>query len=130
MIGRLRGKILAKSADGAVIDVQGVGYDVALPLGTLAALPPAGTETSLFIHTHVREDELKLFGFATEHDRTAFRTMLKVGGVGPKLALTVIGALSGSDLARVVADGDTGRLTAIPGIGKKTAERIILELGG
>jgi len=130
MIGRLRGTILSKSADGAVIDVHGVGYDVSLPLGTLATQPPEGDETSLFIHTHVREDELKLFGFADKQDRTAFRTMLKVGGVGPKVALAVIGALSGDQLARVVDAGDTKRLTAIPGIGKKTAERVILELGG
>jgi Holliday junction DNA helicase RuvA len=130
MIGRLQGKIADKSAEGAVVDVSGVGYDVALPLSTLAALPPVGERISLWIHTHVREDELKLFGFADKQDRTAFRTMLKVGGVGPKVALAVIGGLSGDQLARVVEAGDTKRLTAIPGIGKKTAERVILELGG
>jgi len=130
MIGRLRGKIVDKSAEGAVLDVGGVGYDVALPLSTLAALPAQGEEVSLWIHTHVREDELKLFGFADRQDRTAFRTMLKVGGVGPKVALAVIGALSGDQLAKAVDAGDTRRLTAIPGIGKKTAERVILELGG
>jgi Holliday junction DNA helicase RuvA len=130
MIGRLKGKIVDKGAEGVVIDVGGLGYDVALPLSTLAALPQLGEEISLWIHTHVREDELKLYGFADKRDRTAFRTMLKVGGVGPKVALAVLGGLTGDQLARVVDSGDTGRLTAIPGIGKKTAERVILELGG
>jgi Holliday junction DNA helicase RuvA len=130
MIGQLKGTIADKSAEGAVLDVAGVGYDVALPLSTLAALPPVGEQITVWIHTHVREDELKLFGFADKQDRTAFRTMLKVGGVGPKVALAVIGALSGDQLAQVVDAGDTKRLTAIPGIGKKTAERVILELGG
>jgi Holliday junction DNA helicase RuvA len=130
MIGRLEGKIADKSAEGVLIDAGGVGYDVALPLSTLASLPPMDDRITLWIHTHVREDELKLFGFADRQDRTAFRTMLKVGGVGPKVALAVLGALSGDQLARVVDAGDAKRLTAIPGIGKKTAERIILELGG
>jgi len=130
MIGRLQGKIADKSADGAVLDVSGVGYDVAVPLSTLAGLPARGEEISLWIHTYVREDDLKLFGFTDKQDRTAFRTMLKVGGVGPKVALAVIGALSGNQLAQVVDAGDSKRLTAIPGIGKKTAERVILELRG
>lgn len=130
MIGKLTGKIAGKSSEGALIDVNGVGYDVVLPLGTLAGLPPTGTEVSLWIHTNVREDELRLFGFATQDDRAAFRTMIKVSGVGPKVAVAVLGALSGDQLARAVNGGDTRRLTAIPGIGKKTAERMILELGG
>ena len=119
-----------KGPEGAVIDVHGVGYEVSLPLGTLAGLPPAGREVSLYIHTHVREEELRLFGFASLDDRLAFRTMLKVSGVGPKVALAVLGGLSGDQLARAVDAGDTKRLTAVPGIGKKTAERIVLELGG
>ncbi len=130
MIGRLRGIIVEKGPDGALMDVNGVGYDISLPLSTLASLPPTGDVTSLWIHTHVREEELRLFGFSVKGDRTAFRTMLKVSGVGPKVALAVIGALSGDQLARAVNDADTKRLTSIPGIGKKTAERIILELGG
>ena len=130
MIGKLTGKIAGKSPEGVLIDVNGVGYDVVLPLGTLAGLPPTGTEISLSIHTNVREDELRLFGFATQGDRAAFRTMIKVSGVGPKLAVAVLGALSGDQLASAVNEGDTRRLTAIPGIGKKTAERMILELGG
>lgn len=130
MIGHIKGAVLDKHPEGAVIDVGGVGYDVTLPLSTLATLPPTGREVSLWIHTHVREEELRLFGFSSRNDRTAFRTMLKVSGVGPKVAVAVIGALSGDQLAAAVEAGDTSRLTAIPGIGKKTAERMILELGG
>ena len=112
------------------MDVKGVGYEVSVPLGTLASLPATGETLSLYIHTHVREDELRLFGFTKNQDRVAFRTMLKVGGVGPKLALTVVGALSGDQLARAIQEADVKRLSSIPGIGKKTAERIILELSG
>ena len=130
MIGRLQGTIADKGMDSALIDVHGVGYEVMLPLGTLAGLPKTGESITLHIHTHVREDDIKLFGFETKNDRTAFQTMLKVSGVGPKLALAVLGALSGRELAQVIGDSDTRRLSAIPGIGKKTAERMILELGG
>lgn len=130
MIGRLRGKIGEKGTDAALIDVHGVGYEVLLPLGTLASLPPVGESVTLYIHTHVREDDLKLFGFETKNDKIAFQTLIKVSGVGPKLALAVLGGLSGRELARVIDESDTKRLSAIPGIGKKTAERMILELGG
>ena len=130
MIGRLAGTVIEKGPEGAVVECGGVGYDVAVPLSTLAALPANGQPVVLWIHTHVREDELRLFGFVSKRDREAFRTMLKVSGVGPKLALTVLGALSGDQLALAVESGDSRRLTAIPGIGKKTAERIVLELGG
>jgi Holliday junction DNA helicase RuvA len=130
MIGRLSGKIVEKTAEGAVIDTGGVGYDVTLPLSALAALPALGEQTTLWIHTHVREDELKLIGFSSGRDRQAFRELLKVNGVGPKVALAVVGALSSGELARAIDAGDVKRLSAIPGIGKKTAERIVLELGG
>ena len=130
MIGHLRGKVADKNPEGVLIDVGGVGYDVFLPLSTLAGLPQKGDDVSLHIHTHVREDMLKLFGFDKKQDLTAFRTMLKVNGVGPKLALAIIGALSGNQLAKVIEESDVKRLSAIPGIGKKTAERIILELSG
>jgi holliday junction DNA helicase RuvA len=130
MIGRLNGRITEKSAEGAVIDVNGVGYDVTLPLSALAALPAVGEPTILWIHTHVREDELRLIGFASGRDREAFRALIKVNGVGPKVALAVLGAISGAQLARIIEAGDVKRLSAIPGIGKKTAERIVLELGG
>lgn len=130
MIGRLTGIVSDKSTEGVLLDVGGVGYDVLLPLNTLAGLPKAGEETTLHIHTYVREDDLRLYGFESLRDRLAFRTMLKVSGVGPKLALAVIGALSGEQLAQVLRDSDVKRLSAIPGIGKKTAERLILELAG
>jgi holliday junction DNA helicase RuvA len=130
MIGRLTGKIADKETDGAVIDVNGVGYAVSLPLSTLAALPLLNETITLWIHTHVREEELRLFGFETKQDRTAFRTLLKISGVGPKVALAVIGALNGPELITAVQTADSKRLSAIPGIGKKTAERMILELGG
>jgi len=130
MISKIKGIVIDKETTGAVLDVKGVGYDVFMPLSTIAALPSLGSEVSLWIHTHVREDELKLFGFSSKNDRTAFRTMLKVSGVGPKVALAVLGTLSGDQLASAVNSADSKRLTSVPGIGKKTAERIILELGG
>jgi Holliday junction DNA helicase RuvA len=130
MIGRISGKVADKSTEGVLVDVHGVGYDISLPLSTLAGLPPTGQQVTLFIHTYVREDDLRLFGFSSKRDRTAFRTMLKVSGVGPKLAVAVLGALSGEELGQAIQNSDTRRLTAIPGIGKKTAERMILELGG
>jgi holliday junction DNA helicase RuvA len=130
MIGRLTGTILEKGTDNVLLNVGGVGYEVTLPLSTLAALPADGEEVTLYIHTHVREDDLRLFGFETRNDKTAFLTMLKVSGVGPKLALAILGALSGPELARVIDESDIRRLTAIPGIGKKSAERLVLELSG
>jgi len=130
MIGRLDGTVIEKGAEGVTVECGGVGYEVAVPLSTLASLPPNGKPVVLWIHTHVREDELRLFGFADKGDREAFRTMIKVSGVGPKLALAVLGALSGDQLAAAVEAGDARRLTMIPGIGKKTAERVVLELGG
>jgi Holliday junction DNA helicase RuvA len=130
MIGRLVGKIAEKGSDGVLVDVHGIGYQVELPLSTLAGMPPVGETVTLSIHTHVREDDIRLFGFNGTPDRTAFRTMVRVSGVGPKLALAVLGGLSGNQLAEVIQNTDIKRLCAIPGIGKKTAERMILELGG
>jgi Holliday junction DNA helicase RuvA len=130
MIGRLVGKIAEKGSDGVLVDVHGIGYQVELPLSTLAGMPPVGETVTLSIHTHVREDDIRLFGFNGTPDRTAFRTILRVSGVGPKLALAVLGGLSGNQLAEVIQNTDVKRLCAIPGIGKKTAERMILELGG
>ena len=130
MIGWLKGNIADKGRETVLVDVGGVGYEVALPLSTLAALPKIGESVALHIHTHVREDDLKLFGFESKNDRIAFQTMLKVSGVGPKLALAVLGGLSSRDLTQAIDNSDTKRLSAIPGIGKKTAERMILELSG
>lgn len=130
MIGRLRGRVLTDEATGAlVLDVHGVGYDVLTPVGTLGrARVDANAEVELWIHTHVREDALDLFGFATETDRRVFRLLLAVPNVGPKTALGVLSAMPVDELSRAVERGDHARLGKIPGIGKKTAERLVLEL--
>jgi len=129
MIGRLIGSVSVDSDGTAIVDVHGVGYEVIVPLGTLgrAHTDDAGRAT-LWIHTHVREDVLSLFGFATESDRLAFRTLLGVSSVGPKMAIGVLSALPAPELGRAIARKDIGKLTAISGIGKKTAERLLLEL--
>jgi len=130
VIGRLRGRVLTDEATGAlVLDVHGVGYDVLTPVGTLGrARVDANAEVELWIHTHVREDALDLFGFATETDRRVFRLLLAVPNVGPKTALGVLSAMPVDELSRAVERGDHARLGKIPGIGKKTAERLVLEL--
>lgn len=129
MIGRLTGRVVHEESDSVVLDVQGVGYEITIPLGTLGRAPrtDAGLIT-LFVHTHVREDTLALFGFASETDRIAFRTLIGVSNVGPKTAVTVLSVLPAEELARAVTQGDLGKLTSIPGVGKKTAERLVLEL--
>src|SRR5262249_20158852 len=127
----LTGEIAESDGDGTlVVDVSGVGYEVLAPLGTagrLRAETPHGPVT-LHVHTHVREDAFQLFGFATLADRAVFRTLLGVSNVGPKIALAVLSALSAAELSRVVARKELGRLTSISGVGKKTAERLLLEL--
>jgi Holliday junction DNA helicase RuvA len=129
MIGRLTGKVVAQPEGTAVIDVQGVGYEVQIPLGTVGRLTPdAEGRVTMHVHTHAREDALILYGFATEADRLAFRTLIGVSSVGPKTALAVLGALPAGDLARAIASKSLGELTQVPGIGKKTAERMVLEL--
>lgn len=131
MIGRLVGRIV--DDDGAVVllDVAGVGYEVTMPLGTRGRLAadPSGLVT-VWVHTHVREDIFDLFGFASAAEKVAFRTIIGVPNVGPKLALAILGSVSVHDLATLVGRGDTGKLTQIPGVGKKTAERLVLELKG
>jgi Holliday junction DNA helicase RuvA len=130
MIGRLTGRVIAQEADGAaVVDVGGVGYELIIPLGTVGRAEETGDgRATFFVHTHAREDALQLFGFASEADRLAFRTLIGVSSVGPKTAIAVLSALPGPDLARAIAAKDLGKLTRISGIGKKTAERLILEL--
>lgn len=131
MIGRLTGVVVAESLDGSVVlDVAGVGYEVATALGTVgrARALADGERITLHVHTHVREDALALFGFATGDDREAFRTLISLSSVGPRTALAVLGVLPAEDLARVVASKDRARLEAIPGIGKKTAERLLFDL--
>jgi holliday junction DNA helicase RuvA len=130
MIGRLTGKVVAQEGEGAVVvDVGGVGYEVLVPLGTVGrAISDDGERCTFYVHTHAREDALTLFGFATEADRLTFRTLIGLSNVGPKTALAVLSALPAEELARAIAAKDLGKLTGIPGIGKKTAERLVLEL--
>ena len=129
MIGRLTGRIVDDGADGLlVVDVGGVGYEVMVPLGTVGRLAADGGVVTLSVHTHVREDALLLYGFATLDDRAAFRLLTGISAIGPKIAMSILGALSIADLAVAVTRGETARLTKIPGVGKKTAERICLEL--
>jgi Holliday junction DNA helicase RuvA len=129
VIGRLTGKVVAETLDGVVLDVGGVGYELAVPLGTLgrARADDAGRVT-LWVHTHVREDVLALYGFADETERTAFRALLGVSNVGPKIAVAVLGALPAAELAQAVARQDLAALKGISGVGKKIAERLLLEL--
>jgi Holliday junction DNA helicase RuvA len=129
MIGWLRGRLVGEEPTGAmVLDVGGVGYEVHAPLGTAGRARSVAGELEVFVHTHVREDALDLFGFATELDRRVFRLLLTIPNVGPKTALGVLSALAVSELNRAVRAGDLARLSKVPGIGKKTAERLVLEL--
>lgn len=134
MIGRLVGQLVTDDVDGAIIlDVQGVGYEVTVPLGAVGRARQAegrtgGTGLCLFVHTHVREDALSLFGFASENERTVFRILLGLPGIGPKMALSILSSLPPEELTVAVQNKDLPRLTRIPGVGKKTAERLVLEL--
>jgi len=129
VIGRLTGLLVDRAADGTcVLDVQGVGYELTLPVRSLTRLPAPPERVTLHVHTHVREDALKLFGFESEADRAAFRVLQSVAGVATKLAMSVLSELDATALSQVVSRSDHKRLTAISGIGKKTAERMILEL--
>lgn len=128
MIGRLSGRLLAKHPPQIVIDVQGVGYELDVPMSTLYQLPATGSEVTLLTHLMVREDAHQLYGFATEAERAAFRQLLRISGVGARTALAVLSGMSVADLQQAVSAQDSGRLTKIPGIGKKTAERLMLEL--
>jgi Holliday junction DNA helicase RuvA len=128
VIAFLRGRIFEKHPNRIVIDVDGVGYDVSVPLSTFYGLGDTGSAIMLRIHTHVREDALALFGFATRLEQDLFERLIGVSGIGPKLALAVLSGIEPLDLMRAIERGDIGRLTAIPGVGKKTAERIVLEL--
>jgi Holliday junction DNA helicase RuvA len=128
VIAYLRGRIFEKQPNRLVVDVNGVGYDVFVPLSTFYDLGGEGAEVTLRIHTHVREDALALYGFGTRLEQDLFERLIAVGGIGPKVALAVLSGIEPPDLIRAIEAGDLGRLTAIPGIGKKTAERIVLEL--
>ena len=128
MIGRLSGKLIEKQPPQVIVDVQGLGYEVDVPMSTFYNLPGLGETITLFTHLVVREDAHLLYGFGSDDERRAFRQLLKISGVGPKMALSVLSGLSVADLAQAVAMQETGRLIKIPGVGKKTAERLVLEL--
>ncbi|MDX5445431.1 MAG: Holliday junction branch migration protein RuvA [Zoogloeaceae bacterium] len=128
MIGRITGTLLEKSPPQIVVDVGGVGYEIDVPMSTFYGLPATGQKVSLFTHFVVREDGHFLFGFATADERAAFRQLLKISGIGARMALAVLSGMSVNDLAQAVAMQEAGRLVKIPGIGKKTAERLVLEL--
>jgi Holliday junction DNA helicase RuvA len=128
MIGYLRGTILEKHPNQVILEAAGVGYDVQIPISTFTALPEQGATATLRIHTHVREDALLLFGFATPEEKTVFERLISVSGIGPKLAITVLSGLPTAELVAAIRGSDLPRLIRIPGIGKKTAERIVLEL--
>lgn len=130
MIGRLSGTLLEKNPPQILLDVQGVGYELDVPMSTFYNLPALHEKVVLHTHFVVREDAQLLYGFASNEERLAFRQLLKISGVGPKLALSVLSGLSLGDLAAAVANKEVGRLTKIPGVGKKTAERLLLELQG
>jgi Holliday junction DNA helicase RuvA len=128
MIAHLRGRLLAKSPNQAIVDCNGVGYDVIISVATFSELPAEGAEAQLFIHTHVREDQIALFGFADTQEKRLFERLLTISGIGPKLAITVLSGISSERLVTAIRGGDHATLTKIPGIGKKTAERVVLEL--
>jgi Holliday junction DNA helicase RuvA len=128
MIASLTGRLARKAADYLIVDVSGVGYQVSVPLSTFCAMPEPGEEVCLHIHTHLREDSLSLFGFVTPEEKEMFLLLMGVSGIGPKLALAVLSSLPVGDLSCALQASDESRLCAIPGIGKKTAARMVLEL--
>ncbi len=128
MIAHLRGRILTKRPNQTVVDVNGVGYEVTISIPTFSELPIAGGEVSLHIHTHVREDALALYGFLRAQEKELFERLISVSGIGPKLAITVLSGMQAEKMVAAIRGNDIAALTKIPGIGKKTAERMVLEL--
>jgi Holliday junction DNA helicase RuvA len=128
MIGQLHGRVLSIDPPWLVLDVQGVGYEIECPISTLCELPAVGQEVTLLTHFVVRDDAQLLYGFLRAEDRASFRVLIRISGVGPKLAIAILSGLSGGALADAVARDDVATLTKLPGIGKKTAERLIVEL--
>ena len=128
MIGRLVGRLASKATDHVIVDVAGVGYLVQIPLSTFYELPDAESPASLWIHTYVREDALALYGFLTERERSLFLMLIGVAGIGPRVALTVLSGIPPAELVEALQNSDVRRLMAVPGVGKKTAERMVLEL--
>lgn len=130
MIGRISGTLLEKEPPQIVVDACGVGYELDVPMSTFCNLPPEGSAVTLYAHHVVREDAELLYGFLTKRERDVFRAVIRVNGVGPKMGLALLSGMSVDDLASAVENGETGLLTRVPGIGKKTAERLLLELKG
>lgn len=130
MIGRIQGLLVQKNPPRILVDCHGVGYEIDVPMSTLYQLPENGAQVSLLTHFVVREDAQLLFGFATESEREAFKTLIKISGVGARTALTILSGMSVADIAQAVLMQESARLTTVPGIGKKTAERLLLELKG
>jgi Holliday junction DNA helicase RuvA len=128
MIGFLRGRVLEKQPDVVIVDVQGVGYEVRVPLSTYYGVPEPGGDVALRVHTHVREDVLQLYGFLTVLELQLFERLIAISGIGPKMAVAALSGMEPSELVAAVQGADIARLTGIPGVGKKTAERIVLEL--
>ncbi len=128
MIAHLKGQLIYKSPEHTIVDVNGVGYQIFTPLSTYYALPATGQTVSLRVHTRVRKDELKLFGFLTKDEQMIFQKLITINKVGPRLALGILSGMSPADLLRAVMNNDTARLSTIPGVGKKTAERLTLEM--
>ena len=128
MISHLRGALLEKNPNAVVVDVHGVGYEVTIPVSVYTSLPAVGAEVSLYIHTHVREDALSLFGFISGADKALFEKLISVSGIGPKLAVTALSGMASAELIAAIRGGALEQLVKIPGVGKKTAERMVLEL--
>ncbi|MFN3236348.1 MAG: Holliday junction branch migration protein RuvA [Pseudomonadales bacterium] len=128
MIGRLRGELIEKTPGEVLLDVGGVGYEIDIPLNTYYALPEIGATVVIYTHLVVREDAQLLFGFSSVDERSLFRTLIKVNGVGPKLAITILSGMEAAEFARAVEQKDVKQLVALPGVGKKTAERLIVEM--
>ena len=128
MIAHLRGRLLSKHPNQAIVETGGVGYDVTISVPTFSELPAAGHEVALFIHTHVREDAIALFGFLRAEEKQLFEKLISVSGIGPKLAITILSGMPTPDMVSAIRGNDVARLIRIPGIGRKTAERMVLEL--
>lgn len=128
MIGRLSGRVISKQAPGLILDVNGVGYEIDAPMSTFYVLPETGEAVALLIHTYVREDAIHLYGFATEAERTLFRTLIRISGIGARLALTILSGIEVGAFVRCVQQADESALVRLPGVGKKTAQRLLVEM--
>jgi len=128
MFAHLRGKLIARHPNQVILEAMGVGYDVTISVPTFSELPPAGVEVALHIHTHVREDQIALYGFLRPEEKHLFEKLISVSGIGPKLAITILSGMPADEMTSAIRGNDVARLTKIPGIGRKTAERMVLEL--